>query len=223
MPEASELTFFHTSQSHVERFELLRTELAPQTAARHVVHESLLARAVSEGWISSELRREVEQEVAALASGSRVVLCTCSTLGAIAEQVDGVQGARVVRLDRPMARNAVRAGTRVAIIASVESTVASTVELLEQEAQRAGRSPEFLVSVAEGAWERFLAGDQEGYLKLVADCAKRAACEADVVVLAQASMHGAERFTSIQVPVLASPMLGLEYALELLAAARNQG
>lgn len=122
-----------------------------------------------------------------------------------------------------MARKAVRAGKRVAIIASVESTVASTVGLLEEEAQQAGRSPEFLVSVAEGSWERFLAGDQEGYLRLVADCAKRAACAADVVVLAQASMHGAERFASIRLPILASPVLGLEYALGLLAVGRNLG
>lgn len=84
-----------------------------------------------------------------------------------------------------------------------------------------GRKLEVLVSVVEGAWAMFLAGDQEGYLRLIGECATREAGEADVVVLAQASMQGAERFAVTRVPILASPMLGLQYALELLAECRK--
>lgn len=51
--------------------------------ARYVVPEVLLRRAVAGGRISGELRGDVEREVVALASVSRVVLCTCSTLGPI--------------------------------------------------------------------------------------------------------------------------------------------
>lgn len=110
-------------------------------------------------------------------------------------------------------------GTRLAVVASVESTLAPTARLLEEEARKAGLSPVVTLSLVEGAWERFTAGDQKEYLRLVGEHAARVAVDADVVVLAQASMQGAEGFAPTHVPVLASPASAIYYALELMADA----
>ncbi|MBL3670028.1 hypothetical protein JL475_29410 [Streptomyces sp. M2CJ-2] len=59
--------------------------------------------------------------------------------------------------------------------------------------------------LVEGAWARFEAGDTAVYVRRVAD----AVTDADVIVLAQASMAPAERLTATAVPVLSSPRPGL--------------
>jgi hypothetical protein len=217
------LTFLHTSPIHVPRFQRLQAEMAPSVAARHVVHEALLTAAVEDGGVSNELKGVVDQETSALASISKVILCTCSTLGPVAESFDGIYGARVVRVDRPMAASAVAAGTRVAVVTALESTLGPTSGLLQEEASRAGREVELSVFVARGAWQLFAAGDLEGYLRVVADETTVAASQADVVVLSQAFMEGATRYASAAVPILTSPRSGLAHALSLLTQAAESG
>src|SRR5690606_1977482 len=96
-------------------------------------------------------------------------------------------GVPVLRVDRPMARAAVAAGPRVAVLAALESTPRPTVALIEEEAARAGRSVRVRTLLVEGAWEYFDAGDESGYVRRVADAADTVT-GADVIVLAQASM-----------------------------------
>lgn len=66
--------------------------------------------------------------------------------------------------------------------------------------------------LVEGAWERFVAGDQDGFLDLVAAAADTVG-DADVIVLAQGSMAGAAERTTTAVPVLSSPRPGLAAAV----------
>ncbi|MDG4865502.1 arylsulfatase, partial [Streptomyces sp. T-3] len=89
------------------------------------------------------------------------------------------------------------------------------VELVEEEAARAGRSVDVSIEVVPGAWELFEAGDHDGYLDAIAR-AVDAVTGADAIVLAQASMADAARRTATAVPVLSSPRPGLSAAAEIL-------
>ena len=142
------------------------------------------------------------------------MLCTCSTIGGVAEAAAARSGVPVLRVDRPMAAEAVAAGSRVVVLAALESTLAPTVALVEEEADRAGRPVDVRTVLVEGAWARFEADDTAGYVRRVADAAD-AVTGADVIVLAQASMAPAGPLTTARVPVLSSPRPGL------LAAARR--
>jgi hypothetical protein len=67
------------------------------------------------------------------------------------------------------------------------------------------------VSVVEGAWDAFLAGDAEAYHSGVAQAARALAGRCDVVVLAQASMKpAAELLSGLATPVLTSPRSAVE-------------
>ena len=122
-----------------------------------------------------------------------------------------------------MAAAAVAHGPRIAVLAALESTLAPTAELIAEEARRAGRPARVHHVLVAGAWARFEAGDQVGYLAAVADAARqgRAGGRADVLVLAQASMAPvADRLAANgpggdAVPVLASPRTGLGAAARL--------
>ncbi|MEU3275873.1 aspartate/glutamate racemase family protein [Streptomyces antibioticus] len=204
------LALLHTSAVHIPVFDALRDDTHPGLELRHHVDEGLLSRAREHGpdTVADEVRGVLARVAA---GGARAVLCTCSTIGAAAEAAGAVVGVPVVRVDRPMAAAAVAAGSRIVVLATVESTVAPTTELIEEEAGRAGRCPATVRTVlVPGAFERFAAGDGEGYVRLVAAAADAVtSADADVIVLAQASMAPARELTTTSVPVLSSPVLGL--------------
>jgi hypothetical protein len=70
--------------------------------------------------------------------------------------------------------------------------------------------PEFSSEVIEGAFAAVAGGDRETHDRLVAAAIERGAAEADVIVLAQASMASAADAVTVDVPVLTSPRLGVE-------------
>lgn len=205
------LALLHTSPAHIPVFEGLRDEDHPGVEMRHLVHEDLLTRAGAEGpqAVADDVREVI---VRAVADGADAVLCTCSTIGAVAEACAAAAGVPVLRVDRPMAAIAVAAGRSVAVVATVASTLEPTVALVEEEAARAGRPVDVTTLVVEGAWERFLAGDRDGCTALVA-AAVDTLEGVDAVVLAQASMADAADRTTQRVPVISSPRPGLRAAV----------
>ncbi|WP_329200030.1 MULTISPECIES: aspartate/glutamate racemase family protein [unclassified Streptomyces] len=199
------LTLLHTSPVHVPVFDALRDRDHAGAVLRHLVVPQLLERARTHG--PASVAPGVRE---ALAGANGPVLVTCSTIGAVAESLAPALGRPVLRVDRPMAAAAVDAGPRIVVLAAVRSTVAPTLELLEQEA--AGRAVTVRTHLVAEAWECFEAGDTDGYLSRVARAADEVA-DADVILLAQASMAGAADLVRTAVPVLSSPSTGLAAAL----------
>ncbi|MEU4206054.1 aspartate/glutamate racemase family protein [Streptomyces sp. NPDC039022] len=190
------LALLHTSSVHVPVFDALRDEDSPGTPLRHLVHPDLLDRARAGGpeAVGTAVRDVL---AAATGEGAAAILCTCSTIGAVAEEAAAAVGVPVLRVDRPMAAAAVAAGTRVTVLATVESTLRPTADLIAEEAVRADREVTVVTRVVPGAWDLFEAGDQEGYDDAVATAVRAARREAfpgggearaDAIVLAQASM-----------------------------------
>lgn len=210
------LGLLHTSAVHVPVFDGLRDADHPGLELRHHVAEELLARARREGpdAVAPAVRAALAQ---AARDGAAAMLCTCSTIGGVAERAGADLGLPVVRVDRPMAAAAVAAGDRVVVLAAVASTVGPTSALVEEEARRAGRDVTVRAELVDRVWARFEAGDAEGYARGVAR-AVREVRDADVIVLAQASMAGAAALVpEVRVPVLSSPRPGLAAAAALAA------
>jgi hypothetical protein len=201
------LALLHTSPLHIPVFDALRDEDHQGLELRHFVDEELLARARREGpdAVADDVRAALDK---AVAEGAGAVLCTCSTIGGVAEAAGARAGVPVLRSDRPMVAAAVAVGSRIVVLATVESTFGPTVSLIEEEARRADRPVEVRTGLVEGAWTHFEAGDTEGCARLVA-AAIDAVTDADAIVLAQGSMAPAQHLTTTAVPVLSSPSPGL--------------
>jgi len=212
--------FLHTADAHVRTFRDLLTERDPDVAQQHIVDTGLLLRARSAGLaavgpsLADRLRRLV-------AEGADVVVCTCSTVGPEAKRVGAAMGLRVVRVDRPMAEAAVLAGRRIAVVSSLDEAAATVRPLLQECADATGRSVELVDVDCTDSWAAFEAGDLISYATGVADTVRRAVGAmtrpVDVVVLAQASMVAAgPLLRDLHVPVLTSPRLAVEAAVELV-------
>lgn len=202
--------FLHTSLVHVATFEALVAELAPDRATVAFVDEALLDRARSSGVDDPGVTDGVQRALVELErQGAGMIVCTCSTIGGIAEMIGSSNGHRVVRVDRPMAERAVELGGRIVVVAAVESTLEPTRALLESVAAEFGVELELELQIVVGAWDRFEAGDREGYLAAIAEALVSIAERCGVIVLAQASMADAADRLDLGVQVLSSPRLAV--------------
>jgi hypothetical protein len=197
--------FLHTAEVHVATFRRLFAELAPPGLDDlHLVDEGLLADARRTG-TAPKLADRLSELVTA---GADLIVCTCSTIGADAEAMSGE--VPVLRLDRPMAEAAIAAGDRIAVVATVESTMEPTLALLRETAER----PVTLIpSPCYAAWRHFEAGDLTAYDEAIAAHIRAVAADADVFVLAQASMAGAVALLP-GLAVLASPRAAVVAAVK---------
>jgi hypothetical protein len=215
------LTFFHTAKTNESLFSSLLDEIAPDIHARHVTDETILPYAREHG-VNEHLQKRVTDTILeAVEAGSDVVLCTCSTIGACAENVQPLTDKTVQRVDRAMAERAVSIGSRIIIAASLASTLPPTRELVLDAAAKAGKEIELVEVFCASAWPKFEAGDRDGYFAEIA--AELRQVKGDVIVLAQASMAGAAALCAdLPIPVLSSPRLGLEAAVNAYRLATNK-
>ncbi|MCU1568204.1 MAG: hypothetical protein JWQ56_3141 [Pseudarthrobacter sp.] len=213
--------FLHTAQVHEATFEALSREYLPSAATVHRVDPEALELARREGAAESA-RAVVAAHLAGLRdAGCEVVLCTCSTLGEVAEDLSG-DGLEVIRIDRPMLRRAVTLGPRIGVLVALTSTVEPTTRVLAEEAADAGADLTVEVSVVQGAWDAFLASDPEAYHSSIAQAAHTLAGRCDVVVLAQASMEpAAALLTGLATPVLTSPRSAMEAVVAVQRGLKN--
>lgn len=209
------LTFLHTASVHIETFNRLLREMAPDLSAQHIVDEAILQEARDAGRLTEAMQAKVRAQVDQL-NDAPVVLCTCSTIGGCAEQA----GANIIRVDRPMAAKAVQLGRRIIVAATLASTLQPTQALIQDEADKQGKAIDLIEVLCEGAWAKFEQGDRAGYVEAIAKRLREVAHLGDVIVLAQASMADVDR-TDFGVPVLSSPKLGLQAALQRLDATRS--
>ena len=214
--------FLHTSPLHVATFDRLVAELTADRAPAvvHVVDERLLDVARADGPTASAVMMGIGAALDDLAAaGVDTVVCTCSTIGGVSEQIGERRGQRVIRVDRPMVERAVATAPagwgRVGVVAALESTIDPTVDLLAAVAGDAGSRIDVQTLVVEGAWRRFEADDIDGYLELVARALPELGGRCDVIVLAQASMAAAADLAGpdMAMPVLSSSRLAVSSLL----------
>lgn len=206
------LTFFHTAPANVETFDALLRQIAPDVPVRHIVDEAILREVRHAGAVTPDVVKRVGAAMAQVINQS-FVLCTCSTIGGLAEQASE----RVIRVDRPMAGRAVSLGSHIAVAATLKSTLEPTTALLLDVARQANRAIRITEVFIPNAWPIFERGDREGYAREIARCVAQAYAENafDVIVLAQASMADAEPLCAhLPVSVLSSPRLGVEAAVK---------
>ena len=203
------LALFHTGEAHVATFTRLIGALDPSIPLVHRVRKDLLDAAQPHGLTPAIRRAGVEAMLALPDDGAALVLCTCSTLGPAAETAALLTGVPVLRVDRPLMEEALRGGRRILVAACLASTLGPTGDLLARTATELGKEPVVRTVVLADAWRHFEAGDLAAYHAAVAAGLRGQAGDAEVIVLAQASMAGAvPLLADLPVPVLASPAIG---------------
>jgi hypothetical protein len=190
-------------------FDAAASELGiPPVTLHHEVRPDLLASVEAADGLTPDIEHDTRQALLGLAEHADTVLLTCSTLGPCADTLSDHPHARILRVDRALAELAVQGGGHVVVLCAVETTMRPTTALFAEAAARWAATVQ--TRLVEGAWARFKAGDQSGYLRAIANAADAAyAGGASVVALAQASMSGAASLTRDGRRPLSSPIASL--------------
>ena len=196
----------HTAESNVAVFARIAAQRG--LALTHQVRADPLAEAMQAGGVTAEIAARTGDALLALTGNADAVLLTCSTLGAVADDVAGKARMPVLRVDAALARQAVRNGGKVAVLCAAEITLGPTGALFGKAAQQTGAVID--LRLVPGAWAAFLAGETQQYLAMIAAAADQAFSDgSDVVALAQASMAEAAALCRNGIP-LSSPSAGLD-------------
>ncbi|HIZ37523.1 MAG TPA: aspartate/glutamate racemase family protein [Candidatus Ruania gallistercoris] len=210
------LAFIHTGAVVIPTISSLAAAHLPGVETHHLLDDKIVAdlgRDAEGSGVRDRLRDLVH---VAQRGGAKAVMFSCSSISGFAAGLQTELGLPVLRIDEAMADEAVRLGQRVAVLATLPTTLTPTVALLRERAEAAGRSVEVAEVLIEGAFEAVSGGDRDRHDALVAEAITARAGQVDVVVLAQASMASAAETVSTDVPVLTSPELGVRRAASLL-------
>ena len=201
-----------TAQSIVESTKQLFAELVPDCRVISIIEDAMIQDVIRAGRVTPEItRRLIRYYLAAEDTGADLIFNTCSSIGDVAIMARNLVTIPLVKIDDAMAAEAVRIGTRVGVLATLETTLAPTVRLVTAQAEKAGRTVSVVEGLAQGAFEALVARQAEKHDELVASAAERVAGHADVIVLAQGSMARMEEALAKRTgkPVLSSPRRGV--------------
>ena len=156
------------------------------------------------------------------------ILITCSTMNRSYPAVAKVVDVPVLQIDMPLMEAAVNQGGKALVVATLVTTVRSTQMLLDETAERLGRTVVSTGLTVEEAWHRLAVGDVQGHNELLAEAIREATAREDFgcVVLAQLSMStfvlsfpDAEAMFGL--PVFTSGQMGFQRMREILMGGGN--
>ena len=212
----TDITFVHTADIHINTFTTLLEKHPVAIKVKHVVNSELLNNAMCDG-ITENLELEVSTLIKDLSVDSKLIVCTCSTLGGIAEATKLHNGQYAIRIDRAMADVAVQSAGKILVLAALESSLLPTQSLMNSSQQQKNTQNSIEYSVVENSWQHFKSGDKERYLQCIAKTIEEKQCDYDCIVLAQASMADATDYINEKrALILSSPSLGVAALLQKL-------
>lgn len=213
------LAILHTTAITVDPLKALAAELLPGVEVINFVDDSILPQLRDNGGdIDAVERRWVAYATFAEEVGADIVLNACSSVGELTPRAQAQVSVPVVRIDEPLAEEAVRRGTHIGVAATVPTTLKPTLRLLEAKAAAAHRDVTFTPVLVDEAFRRLSAGDQAGHDAVLSQALTELAQDVDVVVLAQASMARVVESLpeALHDRFLASPRLGLQRVKDVL-------
>ena len=214
------LGLVHTSATLVPMFAELCSKYLPGVKIFNIVDDSLIKNTIACGELTpATSRRVVNYAGSAQDAGADFILFTCSSFGPAVEMAASLTKVPVLRVDKPMADQAVQTGKRIGVIATLSTTLEPTSDLVKRRAAAAGKEIELVSRLCDGAFDALMSGDTATHDKMVGDALRQLSKEVDVILLAQASMarvvdtlNAADK----KVPILASPTIAIQHLASVL-------
>lgn len=220
--QSRQIAVIHTVSGLIQLFDGLTKTHLPGWQGFNMLDESLLRGTIRDGSLSMTTSWRLAQMIrSAVDAGAGAVVVTCSSLGPAVDAAQRFCPVPLFRIDEGMAAAAVTMGPRVAVLATLRTTLDPTTDLIHRHGAAAGWTGSITAALAEGAFQKLAAGDVAGHDAMVADHLRVLAPQVDVIVLAQASMARALALVERELhplPVLTSPEIGMRYIAGKLAA-----
>ena len=214
----------YTGHGLMDNVKAAFAEQMPDCRLVNIIDDSLIADVIASNEVQPSVTRRLLQYYQTAADmGADVIFNTCSSVGDLVAVGQKLIDVPIVRIDEPMAREAVSKYDKIVVIATLPTTLDPTVRLLEQQAALLGRHVTIVNGLADGAYHALVNGKPEEHDQRIIDVAQELAQDVDAIVLAQGSMARMEgelgRITGI--PVLSSITRGVMAVKSVLDAERG--
>ena len=184
------VSFLHTSPAAIPPLMQYYGEHAPDLEITNQLDDGLL-RYFARGESGAAERRLAQMLATARDGyGARAAMITCSVVPPeVMASLVGSAGIPLLKIDNPMAEEAVKAGRRLGVVITFRPTTEPTTRLLRDAARNAGTQVELTNAVVPEAYEALLGGRADEHDRLLlAKIDELAGQGLDGIVLAQVSM-----------------------------------
>ena len=187
-----------------------------------IIDDQLIGECVAAGKVPQSVEdRLMTYYRCAEAMGADVILNTCSSVGDVADKAKKEFKTPIVRIDEAMARKAVENYSKIAVVATLPTTLDPSMRLVERMAAEMGKKVELVNGLAEGAFDALGAGHPEKHDQLLKETVmKLAGQKVECILLEQGSMARMEQALREAVPgvaVYSSPQLSLDSIKDMYA------
>jgi Asp/Glu/hydantoin racemase len=213
------VAIIHTSLVSIEKLKELFSDIIPEVKVYNIIDDSLLAEVMENNAVTQGIIDRMQHHVnSAEIMGADVILSQCSSMGPAIDIVENFVKIPILKIDRAMAEQAVLQGSKIAVVATVTSTMKPSCDLIRSAAKGIGRKIEIIEALVDGALDILLKeGDKEKHNKMVLEKINDLDGKCDVIVLAQGSMIVLlPELNNIKTPVLTSPESGVWKMREVL-------
>lgn len=208
------ITCVHTGMGLAPVLETVFSNAVGEISCNHIVDTGILRDVIRDGGVSDLTeKRLLSLFEEALMAKPDLVVCTCSSIGDVADKAAAMHPeAKIIRIDHAMAEYAVEHFEKIAVMATLTTTITPSCRLVERLAEKKGKHVQVISATAEGAFANLIGNKPDEALQCMKDCAVKLCKDAQVLLLAQASMGNfAEELSKVTgVPVFTSPALCAE-------------
>jgi len=208
-----EIDYFKNTMENLSSF-----YIAPEVCVRNIIDDSLLAEVLEKEGVTTAVKKRICAYVLqAETIGADLIFNQCSSVGEAADIAAQLVDVPLVKIDEKMAEVACKTGDRIGVIATLQTTLGPTVRLVKKTAKKLEKEIQITEKLCEGAFDLLRSGDIKTHNKMVIKGIKELFEKVDVIVCAQGSMVPLlKELGETPIPVLTSPRLGVERAVEVL-------
>lgn len=213
------IVMIHTSPVSLNDLKALTAEIIPEAELINIIDDSLLEEVkANNGLTPAIISRMTTYVKVAESLKPDLIFNQCSSVGEAFDIAKKCTAVPALKVDEAMAEEAVRIGRRIAVVATVASTMRPSCNLVREKAVVAGREAEVTEYLVDGALDVLMKEKNvEKHNQLVLKRIQEAEADNDVIVLAQGSMTALLPYLKeCARPVLTSPRLGVMRARQML-------
>jgi aspartate/glutamate racemase len=210
----------YTGHGLTDPLKALINEHLPDVRLYNILDDSLIQQVIQDGEVKESVAMRLMQHYKmAIDLGADYILNTCSSVGEVASAARNILETPILKIDEPMAKQAVQNFQKIGVLATLPTTLKPTINLIESEAENLGKSVSVIEGLAKGAYEAIMEKNLDKHDELILQAAVKVAEQADCIVLAQGSMARMEKELKEKtgIPILASPPLCVQDMKAMLA------
>lgn len=215
------IAVIHTSMVTYEILNSRFRAWMPDVEVMNVVDDRLLPDVREKGGLDEDIiRRICGYGMLAESTGVKLILDACSSVGGAVDVLRKLVKIPCLKIDEPMAKQAVESGRRIAVFGTVKTTLEPSAGLIRTTAAQLGKDVVVDSFLCKEAFEALTVElDQKKHNTLLKALIREQEKNYDVLVLAQASMAVLiPELEEVKKPILSSPDSGVQHVKEVLEA-----